>query len=253
MTKGFYNLTSGMLSQTRRLDTVANNMTGLTTPGYKKETYTDTTFSTVLLSRMGNTDKENNTVIGEMSYILAPDELVVDYSEGLIEETGLNLDFAIEGDGFFAIETEDGVEYTRNGNFNLDEEGYLILAGHGRVLDPNGEAIQLPTDSIQVNSLGQIFHSESQDYYYGQLGIYSFADNAALIKGESGLFLPGGQEATVNPDSRIASKSLESSNVDMIREMSTMMTAQRALQSASQILKLYDGVITKTATEVGRL
>ena len=101
MTKGFYNLTSGILSQSRRLDTVANNMTNLSTSGYKAEQYTDSTFQEVLISRVGNKDKSSPTVIGEESYILAPSQLYVDYSQGSLEETGLTLDFAIEGDGFF--------------------------------------------------------------------------------------------------------------------------------------------------------
>ena len=101
MTKGFYNLTSGMLSQTRRLNVVGNNMTNLSTPGYKAETYTDTTFGDVLISRIGNKDKSNPQEIGGESYILASDQVYVDYDQGALEETGLNLDFAIQGDGFF--------------------------------------------------------------------------------------------------------------------------------------------------------
>lgn len=138
MTKGFYNLTSGILSQSRRLDTVANNMTNLSTSGYKAEQYTDSTFQEVLISRVGNKDKSSPTVIGEESYILAPSQLYVDYSQGSLEETGLTLDFAIEGDGFFAIQTAQGVEYTRSGSFSLDGEGYLCLPAHGRVLGADG-------------------------------------------------------------------------------------------------------------------
>ena len=65
MTKGFYNLTSGMLSQSRRLDVVSNNMTNLTTPGYKAEQYTDSTFQEVLISRIGNKNKSGAQEIGE--------------------------------------------------------------------------------------------------------------------------------------------------------------------------------------------
>ena len=71
MTKGFYNLTSGMLSQSRRLDVVANNMTNLSTPGCKAETYTDSTFEEVMYNLVGNKSKVY-TPIGEQSYILAP-------------------------------------------------------------------------------------------------------------------------------------------------------------------------------------
>ena len=172
MTRGFYNLTSGILSQGRRLDVVANNMTNITTPGYKTETYTDITFDEVLLSRVGNKDKSGNTVIGQGSYILAPSQLYVNYQQGSLEETGLNLDFAIQGDGFFAIQTDNGTEYTRNGSFSLDGEGYLYLPGHGRVLGMDEQPIQLMSDQIQADGNGRIF--DTNGGYYGQVGVFTF-------------------------------------------------------------------------------
>lgn len=250
MTRGFYNLTSGVLSQSRRLDVVANNMTNISTPGYKKETYTDITFEDVLLSRVGNQDKSGNTPIGQGSYILAPSQLYVDYQQGSVEETGLNLDFAIQGDGFFAIQTENGIEYTRNGSFSLDEEGYLYLPAFGRVLGMDGQPIQLYTDVIRADGFGRI--SNEDGGYYGQIGVFTFQDNGQLVINDSGLYGANGQAA--NPtETPVAWRSVESANVDMVQEMVQMMTAQRALQSASQVLKIYDGVLTKATGEIGRL
>lgn len=251
MTKGFYNLTSGMLSQGRRLDVVANNMTNLTTPGYKQEVYTDTTFDEVLLSRVGNTDKSGNTVIGQGSYILAPSRLYVDYQQGALEETGLNLDFAIQGEGFFAIQTDTGTEYTRDGSFFLDGEGYLYLPGHGRVLGMDGQPIKLDSDQIQADSYGRIY-TPGGEGLYGQIGVFTFGDNEQLVINDSGLFGANGQAPTAT-ETRVAWRSVESSNVDMIQEMSRMMTAERALQSAAQVLKIYDGVLTKATGEIGRM
>lgn len=250
MTKGFYNLTSGMLSQSRRLDVVANNMTNLATPGYKAELYTDSTFDEVLISRVGNKDKSGAEVIGEESYILAPSQLYIDYSQGIVEDTGLNLDFAIQGDGFFAIQTQNGTEYTRGGSFALDDEGYLVLPQQGRVLGVDGQPIQLSTDLIQADNYGGIYTKDGA--YLGRIGVFTFADNNQLVKNDSGLFGANGQAATAaNPEVRWGA--VENSNVDMIEEMTRMMTAQRALQSAAQAIKLYDGVLTKATNDLGRL
>ena len=194
MTKGFYNLTSGMLSQSRRLDVVSNNMTNLTTPGYKAEQYTDSTFQEVLISRIGNKNKSGAQEIGEESYILAPSQLYINFAQGTPEETGLNLDFAIQGEGFFAIQTENGTEYTRGGSFALDQEGYLSLPAHGRVLGPDGQPLQLTTDDIRADEFGRIY-TEDGDAYLGQIGVFAFADNGQLTKNESGLFGAGGQAA----------------------------------------------------------
>ena len=237
MTKGFYNLTSGMLSQTRRLNVVGNNMTNVSTPGYKTEYYTDTTFDEVMINLVGNKDKSGSQPIGEQSYILAPDEAYVDYSQGGFEQTGLNLDFAIQGEGFFAIQTANGVEYTRGGSFSLDEEGYLYLPDHGRVLSITGQPLQLSTDNITADGYGRI----------------STADGQYLVKNESGLFGANGQAAAAAGQTPVLWKWTENSNVDMIREMTLMMTSQRALQSAAQVLKLYDGILTKATSEVGRM
>ena len=78
MTRGFYNLTSGMRSQSRRLNVVGTNMTNISTPGYKAETYTDIPFDQGLYSRVGNKTDRRGQEIGEESYILAPDQLYVD-------------------------------------------------------------------------------------------------------------------------------------------------------------------------------
>ena len=250
MTKGFYNLTSGMLSQTRRLNVVGNNMTNLSTPGYKTETYTDTTFGDVLISRIDTRSRVNPQEIGGESYILASDQVYVNYDQGTLEETGLNLDFAIQGDGFFAIQTEDGIEYTRSGSFSLDNEGYLYLPDHGRVLGMAGQPLQFTTDSINADQYGRVYTTDGM--YLGQIGVFTFEDNAQLEKSESGLFAANGQAANAT-QTPVYWRYVENSNVDMIREMSLMMTSQRALQSAAQVLKLYDGVITKATNEIARM
>ena len=251
MTKGFYQLTSGILSQGRRLDVVGNNMTNLTSAGYKSETYTDRTFQEVLISRVGNKDKSGAAPIGEESYILAPDQLYVNYQQGTMKETGLTLDFGLVGEGFFAIQTDNGVEYTRSGSFCLDEEGRLALEGQGLVLGADGEPITLSTDLIRADGAGRIYTQDGA--YLGQLGVYTFADNAQLAKGESGLFQAGGQQAQVQQEPEIWWKYVEESNVDMLQEMSRMLTAQRSLQSGAQVLKLYDQLLTKATTQIGQM
>ncbi len=251
MTKGFYNLTSGMLTQTRRLDTVSNNMTNVATAGYKTETYVDTTFEEYMTSIVGNKIPDGSTPIGEQTYMTAPDELHVNYSQGLFEQTGLPLDFAISGDGFFAIATDAGTEYTRNGSFILNELNQIALPNQGAVLSDTGVPITLPTDDFYVDNVGNVIGSETGDVF-GRIGVYAFADNNLLVKNQSALFGTGGQAAN-QVDVPILWKSVESSNVDMTREMASMMTTQRAFQSAASVFKIYDGILTKATNDIGRL
>ena len=250
MMRGFYNLTSGMLSQGRRLDVVANNMTNIATAGFKAEHYTDRTFDEVMVTRIGNKIKTPyQTMETYQSHILAPDQLYTDYSQGAPEETNLPLDFAIQGEGFFAIDTGDGVAYTRAGSFTLDNEGYLCLSELGRVLDPEGNPIQLPTDKLTADRQGNLTTEDGD--YLGTLGVYVFEDNQALERTPYGLFLGDGAQAA--DETTILHKWVERSNVDMVKEMVKMISTQRALQSAAQMSKIYDQVITRIVSEIGRL
>lgn len=251
MFRGFYQLTSGMLSQGRRLDVISNNMTNISTAGYKAERYTDSTaFKEVMISRVGNKNKANSTELGQISYILAPDQQYTDFTQGSLEETELPLDFAIEGEGFFAIEWNGEVGYTRAGSFNLDEEGYLVLPGQGRVLDANRQPIQLPTDKIYVDPDGGIYTMENRNLL-ANLGVFSFQDNGALERNDHGLFTGGQPQASEGYT--IRNGWLERSNSNMVHEMVAMMSTQRAIQSAAEVSKIYDQVITKDTTELGRM
>ena len=250
MMKGFYNLTSGMASQQNRLNVVANNMTNISTAGYKAEHYTDRTFDEVMVSRIGNIDKSHyQTMETYQSHILAPDQLYTDFTQGSLEETNLPLDFAIQGEGFFAIQTVDGVAYTRAGSFTLDNEGYLCLSELGRVLDREGSPIQLPTDKLDVDAQGNL--STQGGEYLATLGVFMFPDNGELERTPYGLFT--GEGAQLNDQVVIHHKWVERSNVNMIKEMVNMMTTQRALQSAAQLSKIYDQVINRAVNDIGRL
>ena len=250
MMKGFYNLTSGMASQQNRLNVVANNMTNISTAGYKAEHYTDRTFDEVMVSRIGNIDKSHyQTMETYQSHILAPDHLYTDFEQSSFEETNLPLDFAIQGEGFFAIQMEDGVAYTRAGSFTLDNEGYLCLSELGRVLDREGNPIQLPTDKLDVDAQGNL--STQGGEYLATLGVFMFPDNGELERTPYGLFT--GEGAQLNDQVVIHHKWVERSNVNLVKEMVNMMSTQRALQSASQVLKMYDQIMGKAVTEIGRV
>lgn len=249
MFKGFYNLTSGMLSQGKRLDVISNNMANVATAGYKSDTYVDSTFREYMVSRIGNKDKSNPTEIGPASYILAPGRLYTDYTQGVLEETGMPLDFAIQGDGFFAVQTGNGVAYTRAGSFALDDEGYLCLPDGSRVLDPNGKEIPLNTDKIKADASGAIYTESGQ--FLGQLGVYSFNDNTQLQRNAQGYFTGNGAQAAAGVT--VQWKAQEQSNINLIQQMTGMITAQRAFQSAAEVSKMYDQLMTKAATSLGNV
>ena len=247
MFKGFYNLTSAMLTHQHNLNVIGNNMVNISTSGYKQERYVASTFDDVMYSRV-DVNHSGGTEIGRQSYIRAASDIYTDYSQGIPEPTELPLDFAIVGEGFFAVQDADGnIAYTRMGNFSLNDEGYLCLPGFGQVLDPQNQPIYLGTDKIRGDYQGYIYYNDTP---VAQLGVFQFEDNEALERDDRGLFT--GEAPQAGQDYQIWNKYLERSNSDMVKPMTEMITYQRALQSAAQVTKMYDQLMTKATSDVGR-
>lgn len=257
MFKGFYDLTSGMLTHGRWLDIISNNIANTSTAGFKVSRFTASTFGEVLWQRVGNRKKAYEE-IGEQSWITAPSRLYTDHGPGALDVTDLPLDFAIDGDGYFAIQGQDAdgnevLRYTRDGSFALDEEGYLCLPGQGRVLSSGGQPLQVVTDKLDLDEAGRLYTQEGT--YLGQLGAYVFEDPAEdLIPDEQGLFQireDAQPEARAAP--RIYKGMVERANTDWVAQMTEMIAAQRAYQSIAEIVGIYDSMMDRATQDVGRL
>lgn len=243
MFQGYYDLASNMITQNRNLNIISNNMTNISTPGYKMDRMMESTFRDELVYRY---DKEGKTPVGVVSHMNVADERVTDYTEGGIRETGYTLDVGITGNGFFVIQTAGGVQYTRNGSFNLDDEGYLVLQGFGRVQGLNGP-IRVTTDELAIDSQGRVT-SEDGRQYFGQIRIVDFADYNQLTKVTGGMFTAAGQPQAAGNGTTLTQSFLEDSNVSMAEEMTRMMSSQRVLQSSAQILRMYDQMMGRITT-----
>ena len=249
MYKGFYNLTSGMLTHGRHLDVISNNLSNVATSGFKADRYTQSTFQNVMWNLVGNNRKEY-TEIGRQSWITAPSQLYTDFQQGSFDVTDQSLDFAIEGAGYFAIQTEDGVMYTRNGNFSMDDEGYLVYPGRGRVQSVNGTPMQIVTDRVTCDEMGGLYTEDGG--FLGRIAVYDFPNNEGVEKNEQAFFFSEENEPVLT-NVRLRNGMLERSNVDLVRELTEMISTQRAYQSAAEVIKIYDGLIDKATGDVGRL
>lgn len=248
MFQGFYNLSSGMLTQNRNLNVISNNLANMLTPGYKRDVMISSTFQEELFSRTGNQDRTNTEELNDIAMMRIATENVTDFTQGGLESTGNPLDFALLEDGFFQLQTQDGVVYTRDGAFIIDEEGYLALPETGRVLGTNGP-IYLGTDDVTLDESG--FLRDKDNNVLGAFQIVTFEDPTQLVKAGNGTFTS--DAAGIPTQVSIQQKVLEYSNVDASREMVSMMESQRALQSAAQVIKIYDQLMSKAATELGRV
>lgn len=238
MIRGFYTAGSGMVTQSRRLDVIGDNMANARTAGFKKDHAVATTFSERILE--GN--------LGTISLGRTIDKVSTNFSQGTVEESGNPFDLAIEGEGFFALEQADGTAmYTRNGKFALDSEGYLVSTGGGRLMGENG-TIKVDSSEFTVSADGTVSVDGKK---IDKITIYNPESTENMTKQSAGLFtdVAGTQKPFAG---QIKQGAIESSNTDMMQEMIDMMGSQRSFQACSQIVKMIDSTLAKTV-ELGRM
>lgn len=243
MVRGFYQLGSGMLTQTQVLNTIANNIANSKTVGYKEQITLGSTFEEMMLSRVDG----EYTEIGETYMATVVDEHATLHTQGSFDTTGRSLDFAIVGEGFFAVEKDYGVAYTRNGSFDVDEEGYLVDVQGDRVLDINGNHIFLGTSDFTANEHGTLYIGDRVE----QIGLFNFNDYNALTEVRDGYYQGGA--AVAMDDYDIKWQTLENSNVDMAQEMVEAIASQRSFQYIAQAVNMYGDVLNRAASELGKM
>lgn len=243
MVRGFYMLGSGVLTQSRVLSTISNNVANVETNGFKKAKMMERNFGRLMIERVDG----KRTPIGTASLMDTADESVTDYSQGTLRSTGRSLDFAIQGDGFFAVRGNGGTVYTRNGSFNIDGDGYLVLKGQGRVLGADGNPLRPGTDDLTADAQGDLF---SQGRQVGRLAVCRFPDDAALQTVGEGML--AGNNAALVAAPNLLWKSVEGSNVNMTEELTNALASQRQLQNCSQALKMYDETLDQ-AVELSKV
>ncbi|MDL2219726.1 flagellar hook-basal body protein [Ruminococcaceae bacterium OttesenSCG-928-O06] len=240
MLQGFYSAASGMLMQQRHLNVVANNLANAQTPGYKTNRLVSTTFQQALLARL---EPGNSAYIGTGESTRIVDEVADIWTEGGIMETGRPFDLAITGYGFFNVQGADGTVYlTRNGQFDLDDEGFLMLPGEGRVLGANGAPIQVTTSDINVSATGAITNSVT-GAAIGQLAITEPTEDAVVEQARNTMYTATATQPAGQPG--IVQGAYENSNVNLTDELTAMIIAQRNFSSASQALQFIDATYAK--------
>lgn len=261
MLRGYYLAANGMIYQERTISHITNNISNAQTAGYKKDqTIPDTFDQRLILVQRGNPDSNNHS--GTIEY---RNELMqhTDLSQGSYDFTERRLDMALTGNVYFNIATtnplyqdEDGNQQTllsRNGQFDLDEEGYLVLNGAGRVLAYEGE-IQIGTADFAVDNDGVLTTTDGQEY---QLQLSYIPADADIIKEGDNLFR---SEAAVDlnemPEDEtydVIQGAYERSNVSIAREMVDALEAQRIFQACSKALQAVDTLNSKVVSELGRM
>jgi len=251
MIRGLYTAATGMMVQRSKMDVLTNNMVNAETAGYKNDTLVSSAFDSVMLQRI---DDPNISVVGtdagKYSFGTHVDELVTDFSQGPIEDTGRSTDLALAGDGFFAVETPDGERYTRAGNFTVNAQGYLVTEDGNFVLGKNGR-IYVGSSDFSVSSDGTVTGSKAVT---DQLRLVSFTDNGNLRKqGDNLYYAYGGEQPAETDGCQVRQGAQESSNVEAADSMVDMLTIYRKYEACQKAVTMNDETLGLAVNKLGRL
>ena len=269
MVKGLYTAYTGMIEEQKRLDVLSNNLANASTSGYKKEGTTNASFARVLSLRIKDADDPGVNLSQGIGYIQMGDkvgETYTDYSQGSLKITDKSSDLAIAGDGWFAIEYTDkagntSIKYTRDGEFTVDQNGYLRTSDGDYVLNMNGAlnsqggiANYVQVDPLQdytIDSQGNIFQ---QGVQVGTVGVVDFNSTDYITKyGENLYDLEDGGAVVAASDYQIEQGTLETSNVNVVDEMVDMITIQRAYEAGQKMIQAEDETLEMATSQVGRV
>lgn len=227
MDLGLYIAASGMVAEQVRQDQLANDLANASTPGFKPDESTQRSFGNVLLA-----NTEGASAVGSVNEGVALGKAYTNMTQASMQETGEPLDFAIEGSGFFAVKTAQGVRYTRDGQFTASSTGVLTDTNGDPVLNQRGA-------QIKVGSTGTVAPSA--------LGIFEVP--GAVKQGED---LYTGK-ASGKPTGTVRQGSLEGSGVDAAKVMVEMITSLRSFQSGQQAVQAIGQTLQESASQVGSI
>jgi flagellar basal-body rod protein FlgG len=249
MIRGLYTAASSMNVLEKKTNIRSNNLANVNTTGFKKSEGITRSFPEMLLSRIeaGKADQE----IGKLSTGAYMENSFKDMSQGSFQQTGNNLDFAVEGAGFFVIETEAGQRYSRDGNFTINADSELVTQSGNHVLDTDGQRIQLiPDQAFRVSSDGQItFNNGLQG---AQIDLVNFEDEAELVQEGDNLYAAQDGAAVIESEAGITQGYLEESNVKIVEEMAKMIKTTRHYESNQKVISSIDESLNKVINEVGQ-
>lgn len=219
---------AGMLAEQVQEDQIANDLANASTPGFKAASSSQQSFGSLLLDNTA-TGKQ----VGSIYTGVEVSKAKTDLAQGPLQTTGNPLDFAVSGPGFFAVKTAAGTQYTRNGQFSVNNQGLLVDQDGDQVLSQGGAPIKVgAADSVPTSALG-LFNVTNPS----QLGNNNFSGTAA-----------GGRATGV-----IESGELEGSGINAIQEMVAMEQALNAYTAGQQTIGTIGQTMQASATSVAQV
>ena len=257
MMQSLYTASTGMLGMQTQIDTTANNIANVNTIGFKKSRaeFADLMYSVMEYAGTATSDVTKSPTGIEVGLGSRPTAVNKIFSEGSLKQTDNQLDVAITGRGFFKLELPDGTEvYSRNGAFKIDENGTIVNSDGYTIIPqivvpPDATNISIGTDGTvtvvtpgqtQATQIGQIGLTN----FINSAGLHSLGDNLYIETDSSGQAVDGvaGQDGL----GTIRQGFVELSNVELVVELTDLITGQRAYDSNSKVITTSDEMLQTT-------
>ena len=232
---------SHQLASYRAMDVIANNIANMSTPAFKREEAQFQQYVEQLPLADGQTEPQTLTFVQDAG-------IARDMSMGQLTRTNAPLDLAINGKGYFEIQTANGPRYTRNGHFTLDAQGRMVTAAGDAVMGDGGELTITPDDGdIHIAADGTVSGKLGQ---LGKLKVVDFADDSALTKEGASLYTTT-QNAQPVENANIEQGTIETSNVQPVVEISHMMEVLRAYQATASLTQSQEDLMRQAIDKLG--
>ncbi len=239
MDRGLYIIASGMLAELARQDRIANDLANAASAGYKQVDATQQGFGEILLR-----STRDGSPIGRGGLGVVPSGERVDLGQGPLRQTGEQLDLALDGDGFLAVQTPAGIRYTRDGQLRQDEQGRLVTAVGLPILGANGRP-------IVVSGQGEVVFAADGSVSVGgkAAGKLAVVQLKNVVKVENGLLQ--GAVAGAARETAVRQGALEGSSVTAARTMVDMIESLRAFEADQRVVRAIDESLGRGISAAG--
>lgn len=240
MDSGLYAACAGLIARTQELDTIASNLANASSAGFQGQ---KNVFGSVLAEatrhgRLPGLNQATNSY-GVLS------GTVLDQTQGTLTATGNPLDLALEGPGYFKVQTAGGLAYTRNGSFRVSSAGQLCTATGDLVLGEGGP-ISVPSGPVSISADGTI---SSDGAIAGKLRVVTFPPSTVPTSTGNGYYAAPVAAEQAAAATGVRQGSLESSNVSSVGGVVELISAQRSAETMRHVLSMLDSEMDKTAAQ----
>lgn len=244
MSGNLYVAAAAALARARELDVVANNLANVDTSGFKRN---ETSFEAVLASSLQGI--AGAPTPGETGRVFVRESAVgTDFGRGAAQMTSAPLDVVIDGEGFFEVQTPNGMRYTRAGSFEIDAQGQVVTP-EGFALQGDGGPLSVGDRPAGFTASGELRDDAGESL--GRVKVVRFANLASMEKEGSNVFRPPlGEGPQTVDDAEFVAGAVERSNVQPVTELANLVMLQRAYESALQVLAADDRATQRLMQEI---